>query len=111
MPGEVKFAMMVAAPAPALFGFLCALLLLPAVVLMSALALAGLEKLLLPLALGFSALALAFDGGGGRDGGAGTGLPTAVEVNGLDEAGLLVPRFPPPPPAWHTLFCTWYFIP
>ena len=109
MPGEVKFAMMVAA-APALFGFLCALLLLPVVVLMPALALAGLETPL-PLLLGFSALALAFDGGGGRDGGTGTGLPTAVEVNGLDEAGLLVPRPPPPPPAWHTLFWTWYFIP
>ena len=93
-----------AAAAP--FAFLCALLLVPVVLLLE-LVLTGLETLPL-LLLGFSALALgfAFDGGGGRDGG--TGVPTAVDVKGLGD-GLLVPR--PPPPAWHTLFWTWYFIP
>ena len=92
-------AMIDAAPAP--FAFLCALL-LGALLLMPALALVGLETLLLPPP-GSSALALgfAFDGGGGRDGG--TGVPTAVDVKGLGD-GLLVPR--PPPPAWHTLFWT-----
>ena len=91
MPGEFDFAMIDEA-APALtFCFLCALLLLAAaIVLMPGLALAGLETLLLPLLpLGFSALALGF-------------------VKGLAD-GLLVPR--PPPPPWHTLFWTWYFIP